>query len=89
MSEGDDAASAAAVMADPVAGGVDLGSGRWARSGPAACTANSDAFANVVVDARHFGDDVVDHYTHFACTEQAAFDAAVTDLERTRYFERI
>ena len=36
-----------------------------------------------------FGDDVVDHYTHFARTEQAAFDAAVTDWERQRYFERI
>ena len=36
-----------------------------------------------------FGDDVVDHYTHFFRTEQAAFDASVTDWERQRYFERI
>lgn len=36
-----------------------------------------------------FGDDVVDHYTHFFRTEVAAYDAAVTDWERTRYFERI
>lgn len=36
-----------------------------------------------------FGDDVVDHYLHFARTEQEAFDAAVTDWERKRYFERI
>jgi glutamine synthetase len=36
-----------------------------------------------------FGDDVVDHYAHFARTEQAAFEAAVTDWERSRYFERI
>jgi glutamine synthetase len=36
-----------------------------------------------------FGEDVVDHYTHFARVEQAQFDAAVTDWERRRYFERI
>jgi glutamine synthetase len=36
-----------------------------------------------------FGDAVVDHYTHFFRTEQAAFDSAVTDWERQRYFERI
>lgn len=36
-----------------------------------------------------FGDRVVDHYAHFFRTEQAAFDAAVTDWERQRYFERI
>ncbi len=36
-----------------------------------------------------FGDDVVDHYLHFARTEQAAFDAAVTDWERFRGFERL
>lgn len=36
-----------------------------------------------------FGSDVVNHYTHFFRTEQAAFDAYVTDWERKRYFERI
>ena len=36
-----------------------------------------------------FGDDVVDHYVHFFRTEVTAFDAAVTDWERRRYFERI
>jgi len=36
-----------------------------------------------------FGEDVVEHYAHFFRTEQAAFDAAVTDWERARYFERI
>jgi glutamine synthetase len=36
-----------------------------------------------------FGDAVVDHFLHFARTEQAAADAAVTDFERARYFERI
>jgi glutamine synthetase len=32
---------------------------------------------------------VVEHYTHFFRTEQAAFNSAVTDWERKRYFERI
>lgn len=36
-----------------------------------------------------FGDEVVDHYLHYARTEQAAFDAAVTDWEKFRSFERM
>ncbi|MDX6594439.1 MAG: glutamine synthetase [Gaiellales bacterium] len=36
-----------------------------------------------------FGDEVVDHYLHFAHTEQRTFDAAVTDWERFRGFERL
>ncbi len=36
-----------------------------------------------------FGDDVVDHYLHYARTEQRAFEAAVTDWERFRSFERM
>ncbi|MDZ7674740.1 MAG: glutamine synthetase family protein [Acidimicrobiales bacterium] len=36
-----------------------------------------------------FGDEVVDHYVHFFRTEVAAYESAVTDWERTRYFERI
>ncbi len=48
-----------------------------------------DAFDSSAFARRAFGDDVVDHYTHFFRTEVAAFDAAVTDWERTRYFERI
>ena len=38
---------------------------------------------------RAFGDDVVEHYAHFFNTEVRAFDKAVTDWERKRYFERI
>ena len=38
---------------------------------------------------RTFGEDVVRHYAHFFHTEQAAYDRAVTDWERGRYFERI
>ncbi len=40
--------------------------------------------------AKHaLGDEVVEHYLHFYRTEQAAYDRAVTDWERQRYFERI
>jgi glutamine synthetase len=34
------------------------------------------------------GDDVVDHYLHYARTEQELFDRAVTCYERERMFER-
>ena len=36
-----------------------------------------------------FGTEVVEHYLHFFRTEQEAFEKAVTDWERKRYFERI
>lgn len=36
-----------------------------------------------------FGEEVVEHYAHFYRSETAAFDRAVTDWERKRYFERI
>jgi glutamine synthetase len=36
-----------------------------------------------------FGDEVVDHYLHYARTEQRSFEAAVTDWERFRSFERM
>lgn len=36
-----------------------------------------------------FGDDVVDHYVNAARIELAAFDAAITDWERIRSFERM
>ena len=38
---------------------------------------------------RVFGDAVVDFYVHTARLEVQAFDDAVTDWERVRYFERI
>ncbi|MGB9604989.1 MAG: glutamine synthetase family protein [Bryobacteraceae bacterium] len=38
---------------------------------------------------RVLGDEVVEHYAHFYRVEQAAFEAAVTDWERRRYFEQI
>jgi glutamine synthetase len=35
------------------------------------------------------GDDTVDFYVHTARLEVKAFDNAITDWERVRYFERI
>ena len=48
-----------------------------------------DAFERSEFAKRAFGDDVVEHYTHFYRSEAAAYDKAVTDWERRRYFERI
>jgi glutamine synthetase len=48
-----------------------------------------EQFANSEFAHRAFGDDVVEHYTHFYRTEAAAYNRAVTDWERKRYFERI
>ena len=49
----------------------------------------TDAFERSDFAKRAFGADVVEHYAHFFKTEVAAFDKAVTDWERRRYFERI
>jgi glutamine synthetase len=49
----------------------------------------TDLFSASDFTRQAFGNGVVDHYTHFFRTEQAAYDAAVTDWERKRYFERI
>jgi glutamine synthetase len=49
----------------------------------------TDGFAASHFAKAALGEDVVEHYTHYLRTEQAAFDAAVTDWERRRYFERI
>lgn len=46
-------------------------------------------FANSAVARAAFGDEVVDHYTNMADVELAAFDAAVTDWELRRGFERM
>jgi glutamine synthetase len=48
-----------------------------------------ELFANSPFSKKTFGDDVVEHYTHFFRTEVAAYDKAVTDWELKRYFERI
>ena len=48
-----------------------------------------DAFHGSKIARACFGDEVVDHYTNMADVELAAFDAAVTDWELRRSFERM
>jgi glutamine synthetase len=48
-----------------------------------------ERFAASTLARKLFGDDVVDHYVNMADVELAAYDAAVTDWERTRGFERL
>ncbi|MFV1969445.1 MAG: glutamine synthetase family protein [Acidimicrobiia bacterium] len=56
---------------------------------PGTLTAAIPPFAtsSFVTDA--LSAEVQDHYAHFYSVEAAAYDAAVTDWERTRYFDRI
>jgi glutamine synthetase len=49
----------------------------------------ADLFAKSEVARAAFGDDVVEHYLNYARVELAAFQAAVTDWERVRGFERL
>jgi glutamine synthetase len=46
-------------------------------------------FSESALAREAFGDEVVDHYLNYARVELAAFDAAVTDWERRRGFERL
>jgi glutamine synthetase len=48
-----------------------------------------DAFAGSSLAREAFGEEVVEHYRNNADVELAAFDAAVTDWERRRGFERL
>ncbi len=49
----------------------------------------AELFASSDFARQAFGEEVTAHYTHFFRSEQQAFDKAVTDWERKRYFERI
>ncbi|MBX5442119.1 MAG: hypothetical protein IRZ32_11410 [Solirubrobacteraceae bacterium] len=48
-----------------------------------------DLFARSAVAREAFGDEVVEHYLNAARVEIDAYDAAVTDWERVRGFERL
>jgi glutamine synthetase len=48
-----------------------------------------ELFAASEVAQQAFGSDVVEHYSNMAAVELDAFDAAVTDWERFRGFERL
>jgi glutamine synthetase len=56
---------------------------------PSRLIAAIEAFERSEIVREAFGEAVMEHYLHFARTEQDAFDARVTDVERQRYFERI
>ena len=56
---------------------------------PAAAMACSAAWRSSAVARACFGDEVVDHYARMAEVELTAFDAAVTDWELRRSFERM
>jgi glutamine synthetase len=56
---------------------------------PSTMRAAADRFAASAIAREAFGDRVVDHYTNMAEVEMRNFDAAVTDWERYRSFERM
>jgi len=56
---------------------------------PSTMTAAREVFATSTVAREALGDDVVDHYVNMADVELAAFNAAVTDWELRRGFERL
>ena len=62
---------------------------RTSRACRARCATARDAFAASAVAREAFGDEVVDHYLNNATVELDAFEAAVTDWERVRGFERL
>lgn len=56
---------------------------------PGTLTSAIPAFATSDFVTEALSADVQDHYAHFYSVEAAAYDAAVTDWERARYFDRI
>jgi glutamine synthetase len=56
---------------------------------PASLRDARDQFAGSALAREAFGQEVVDHYLNNARVELAAFEAAVTDWERVRGFERL
>lgn len=73
-------------LADPVTGNAYTGG---AERLPTTLREAAALLAESKVARDAFGDDVVDHYLNNARVEQTAFDAAVTDWERVRGFERL
>ncbi len=56
---------------------------------PTTLRAAAELFAESTLARAAFGDEVVEHYLNMARVEVGAFDAAVTDWERFRGFERL
>ncbi|GAA0978483.1 glutamine synthetase family protein [Acrocarpospora macrocephala] len=73
-------------LEDPYGGNAYISD---AETVPATLRDALDLFAGSTLAATAFGQDVVDHYANYAKVELAAFDAAVTDWEMFRGFERL
>ncbi|MFT6810638.1 MAG: glutamine synthetase, partial [Saprospiraceae bacterium] len=56
---------------------------------PTSLSEATQMFADSDFNKETFGEEVVKHYSHFFVKEQEAYDKAVTDWERKRYFEQI
>jgi glutamine synthetase len=56
---------------------------------PSSLHESLDLFDQSALAKRSFGAEVVEHYLHAGRLEVREFDAAVTDWERQRYFERM
>jgi glutamine synthetase len=56
---------------------------------PGSLAEATDTFAASDFAKQAFGAEVVEHYQHFFRNEKRAYDHAVTDWERARYFEQI
>lgn len=56
---------------------------------PTTLSEAAELFDRSEIAREAFGDDVVDHYLNYARVELKAFNAAVTDWERVRGFERL
>jgi glutamine synthetase len=72
-------------LPDPVAGNAYAGD---AQRLPTTLAEAAELFGNSAVARAAFGDEVVEHYLNNARVEISAFNAAVTDWERVRGFER-
>ena len=73
-------------LPDPVTGNAYAGG---AERLPATLQEAAELFDGSAVARAAFGDEVVEHYLNNARVEIAAFNAAVTDWERVRGFERL
>ncbi|MGA9749641.1 MAG: hypothetical protein WBQ50_19480 [Nocardioides sp.] len=69
--------------------GREIGTAKDASSLVTALHQARDLFRDSTIARAVFGDEVVEHYVHFADVEIEAFDAAVTDWELRRGFERL
>ena len=72
-------------LPDPVAGNAYAGD---AQRLPTTLAEAAESFGNSAVAHAAFGEEVVEHYLNNARVEIAAFNAAVTDWEKVRGFER-